>query len=112
MRFPGVSRTGFGIFVSLIFLSLLILVVEAGPVLPGETSRQQLARAASVDVASNLPRTKLPNIILIMTDDQGYGDLGIHGNKDIHTPNMDRLTHEGVRFEKFLCVSCLLAYPR
>ena len=99
MRFPGVSRAGFGIFVSLIFLSLLILVVEAGPVLPGETSRQQLARAASVDVASNLPRTKLPNIILIMTDDQGYGDLGIHGNKDIHTPNMDRLAHEGVRFE-------------
>ena len=101
MRFPGISRAGFGIFVPLIFLSLLILVVEAGPVLPGETSRQQLARAASLDVASNLPRTKLPNIILIMTDDQGYGDLGIHGNKDIHTPNMDRLAHEGVRFENF-----------
>ena len=34
-----------------------------------------------------------PNVILIMTDDQGYGDLACHGNTILDTPNMDRLAH-------------------
>jgi arylsulfatase A-like enzyme len=42
-----------------------------------------------------------PNIILILTDDQGYGDLGCHGNPVIKTPNLDRLHHESVRFTDF-----------
>lgn len=42
-----------------------------------------------------------PNVILIMTDDQGHGDLSSHGNPIIRTPNMDRLAREGVRFENF-----------
>ena len=42
-----------------------------------------------------------PNIILIITDDQGYGDLGCHGNKIIQTPNLDRLYTESVRFTNF-----------
>ena len=37
-----------------------------------------------------------PNIILILTDDQGWWDVGLHGNKDIETPVMDRLAGEGV----------------
>jgi hypothetical protein len=35
-----------------------------------------------------------PNILLIMTDDQGFGDVGFHGNPDIQTPNMDNLAQE------------------
>jgi len=46
-------------------------------------------------------RDVLPNIVLIMTDDQGYGDLGIHGNPKIRTPNIDRLAGESVRVENF-----------
>src|SRR5438128_1131291 len=42
-----------------------------------------------------------PNIILILTDDQGYGDLSAHGNPILKTPNMDRLHAEGVRFTDF-----------
>jgi arylsulfatase A-like enzyme len=42
-----------------------------------------------------------PNILLILTDDQGHGDLGFHQNPKIRTPNMDRLAREGVRFERF-----------
>src|SRR5881296_692513 len=42
-----------------------------------------------------------PNIIFILTDDQGYGDLSCHGNPVLKTPNMDRLHDEGVRFSDF-----------
>jgi len=42
-----------------------------------------------------------PNVLLIMTDDQGYGDLGFHGNPKIRTPNLDRLARESVRFSRF-----------
>lgn len=42
-----------------------------------------------------------PNIILVMTDDQGYGELGCHGNPIIKTPNLDRLHDESLRFTDF-----------
>ncbi len=42
-----------------------------------------------------------PNVILVMTDDQGYGDLSCHGNPDVETPNLDRLYSESVRFTDF-----------
>jgi arylsulfatase A-like enzyme len=42
-----------------------------------------------------------PNIILILTDDQGYGDLSCHGNPVLKTPNLDRLHDEGRRFTDF-----------
>jgi arylsulfatase A-like enzyme len=42
-----------------------------------------------------------PNIILIMTDDQGYGDLGCHGNPILKTPHLDRLHGESVRLTDF-----------
>ncbi len=42
-----------------------------------------------------------PNVILIMTDDQGYGDLGCHGNPVVKTPNIDQLFAESIRFTSF-----------
>ncbi len=42
-----------------------------------------------------------PNIVVIMTDDQGYGDLSCHGNPILKTPNLDRLHAESVRFTDF-----------
>ncbi len=42
-----------------------------------------------------------PNIIFILTDDQGYGDISAHGNPVLKTPNLDRLREEGVRFNDF-----------
>src|SRR5688572_10649173 len=44
---------------------------------------------------------KKPNIIFILTDDQGYGDLSCHGNPVLKTPNLDRLHGEGARFTDF-----------
>ena len=42
---------------------------------------------------------KKPNIILIMTDDQGYGDLGCMGATDFVTPHLDALAGSGARFD-------------
>jgi arylsulfatase A-like enzyme len=42
-----------------------------------------------------------PNIIFILADDLGYGDLGSYGQKMIRTPNLDRMAHEGIRFDSF-----------
>ena len=42
-----------------------------------------------------------PNVILIITDDQGYGDIAAHGNTIIQTPNMDKLYKESVRLTNF-----------
>lgn len=42
-----------------------------------------------------------PNIILVMTDDQGYGDLSCHGNPILKTPNLDALHARSLRFTKF-----------
>jgi len=44
---------------------------------------------------------KRPNVIVIITDDQGHGDLGIHGNSVIRTPNLDRLARQSVRCKNF-----------
>ena len=42
-----------------------------------------------------------PNIIIIVADDLGYGDLSIFGNKNINTPNIDKLGNEGLVFTDF-----------
>jgi len=42
-----------------------------------------------------------PNVVLVMTDDQGYGDIAAHGNRMIQTPAMDQLYSEGVRLTNF-----------
>jgi len=50
---------------------------------------------------SNIDSQAHPNIILILTDDQGWGDLSLNGNKDLHTPNIDKIALNGVRFDRF-----------
>lgn len=50
---------------------------------------------------SKISKFEKPNVIIILTDDQGYGDLSCHGNPYIKTPNMDLLHSESVRFTDF-----------
>jgi arylsulfatase len=50
-------------------------------------------------IGADLP--KRPNIVFILTDDQGYGDLACHGNPVLRTPHLDRLYGESVRFTDF-----------
>jgi arylsulfatase A-like enzyme len=64
------------------------------------TRRAFLAAAASPPwLLKAAPRP--PNIVLIITDDQGYGDLSLHGNPHLETPHLDRIGREGVRFSQF-----------
>jgi arylsulfatase A-like enzyme len=53
-----------------------------------------------------------PNIIYILADDLGYGDLGCFGQKDIRTPNLDRMAHEGMRFTQHYSGSTVCAPSR
>jgi len=59
------------------------------------------AGAASVLASCGSQTTRRPNIVLVMTDDQGYGDVGAHGNPVIQTPSLDRLHGESVRLTNF-----------
>lgn len=51
--------------------------------------------------------SRRPNVIVILSDDQGWGDLSLHGNRNLSTPNIDRLAAEGAAFERFfVCPVC------
>jgi len=65
--------------------------------------------AAAVDLAAQ-PRK--PNIIFILADDLGYGDLGCYGQKLIQTPNLDRLATSGIRFTQAYAGSTVCAPSR
>ena len=55
----------------------------------------------SILLASCLDQEKMhPNIIVIISDDQGYADVGFHGSKEIRTPNIDRIANNGVVFSE------------
>ncbi|WP_136608609.1 sulfatase-like hydrolase/transferase [Paenibacillus dokdonensis] len=51
------------------------------------------------------PIADRPNIVMILSDDQGSWALGCAGNHEIHTPHLDRLAAEGMRFSNFFCTS-------
>ena len=53
-----------------------------------------------------------PNVILVMSDDQGWGDIGFNGNEKIHTPNLDAMSAAGVRFDRFYACSSLCSPTR
>jgi arylsulfatase A-like enzyme len=48
-----------------------------------------------------MPSSWRPNVIIILTDDQGYNDLSIQGSRNIDTPNLDQMAIEGIRFTNF-----------
>jgi arylsulfatase A-like enzyme len=78
-------------------VSLLLAACEPGPD-PVRNSR-----------ASD---TRLPNIIFILTDDLGWGDLGSYGQQQVLTPSLDRMAAEGMRFTQFYAGSTVCAPSR
>ena len=57
-------------------------------------------------------KDRSPNIILVMSDDQGWGDVGFNGNDQIMTPNLDSMAKNGVRFDRFYAVAPLCSPTR
>jgi arylsulfatase A-like enzyme len=55
----------------------------------------------STSGAATEPQARRPNVLIVITDDQGYGDLAFHGNPAIRTPNLDRLARGSVRLTRF-----------
>ena len=60
----------------------------------------------------NAGEPKKPNIIFIMADDLGYGELGCYGQKKIRTPNLDRMASQGVRFTQHYAGNAVCAPSR
>jgi len=73
-------------------LLLLSFLCTCGPAQNSQAVKQS---------GDQMVEAKLPNILFILTDDQGIGDLSLHGNDSIRTPNMDRLLTESARFSRF-----------
>src|SRR5580704_8291394 len=73
--------------------------------------REFLGGLAGVALSAQTAARK-PNIIFILADDLGYGDLGCYGQKRIQTPNIDRLAKEGMRFTQCYAGSTVCAPSR
>jgi arylsulfatase A-like enzyme len=61
----------------------------------------RLIRLAAAVTAMTSIATARPNVLVILADDQGWGDLSLNGNLDLRTPSIDSLAAQGVRFERF-----------
>ena len=62
--------------------------------------------------SSTVAARRLPNLIFILADDFGYGDLGCYGQKLIQTPRLDQMAREGMRFRQFYAGSTVCAPSR
>lgn len=66
-----------------------------------------LSLAALVSSSTGAAAPRKPNVVVILADDQGWGDLSIHGNTNLSTPNIDSLGRDGALFEHFyVCPVC------
>lgn len=71
-----------------------------------------LTTASWTSRPSEASQDKRPNIVLIVSDDHGRGDLGCYGNPAIKTPNLDALAVEGVRFTNAFCTTASCSASR
>ena len=66
-----------------------------------------LALLAAIPATVSLHAAAPPNVVVILTDDQGWGDLSLNGNKNLSTPNIDSLARDGAAFDRFfVCPVC------
>jgi arylsulfatase len=68
--------------------------------------------ASGAPAAPRSPQDRPPNIVFILADDLGYGEVGVYGQKKIRTPRLDRMAAEGMRFTNFYCGSTVCAPSR
>ena len=75
---------------NLVFRTVLSLLLVLGCFSCKNTSGSEL-----------LPESQKPSVILILTDDQGWGDLSFNGNTNLNTPNIDAIARNGISFDNF-----------
>ncbi len=78
--------------INMIFVVILVIAVA------GCSSGQSKKNKARAD-------NEKPNVVIIYCDDLGYGDVGCFGAEDIHTPNIDRMAEDGIKFTEFYSAS-------
>lgn len=88
---------------SVMFVALKVLSMYA---------RISMMLALLAVLASPMPAAERPNLIWIMADDLGYGDLGCYGQQVIATPNLDRMAADGLRFTHFYAGATVCAPSR
>jgi len=99
------------LLVAMVLITAVVLWVRSGPqVRPGVadldlsvyTNPEKDAQpVADVVKPNGTAPARLPNVVIIMADDLGYGDLGTYGNTLLRTPNLDQLAQGGMRFTDF-----------
>jgi uncharacterized sulfatase len=72
----------------------------------------QAPAAAPAVPASAVPSAPRTNVIFVLADDLGFAELGCYGNKNVKTPNLDRLAAEGIRFNQFFVNSPICSPSR
>jgi len=75
-------------------------------------SRWFLAVSLSFAAVVSASAAERPNIILVLTDDMGFGDIGCYGGKFAPTPNLDRMAKEGIRFTQYYSASPICSPSR
>ena len=91
-------------------LATLALAACGGPSAPTPTG--SAASVSSVAATAPTPRPGPPDIVIVLADDLGYGDLGIYGHPLTRTPNIARLAAEGSRFDAMYVPSPICAPSR
>ena len=92
------------------FAAVPLLLVLANLPAPAQVTPSDASLNGALSARPPAPRR--PNIILIVADDLGYGDLGCYGQKMIQTTNLDKLAAEGLRFTSFYAGSTVCAPSR
>ena len=85
---------------------------SAAPRLVTTAALTLIALTVTATSAPAADETSPPNIVFILADDLGYGDLGCYGQKQIRTPRLDRMADEGTRFTQFYAGSTVCAPSR
>ncbi|XP_014674019.1 PREDICTED: arylsulfatase H-like [Priapulus caudatus] len=97
----------------LILISVLLLSLVCGEVnVAHPNPSEHIISASTYSTTTTTSHTKRPNIIIMMADDLGYGDVGMTGNDTIRTPNIDSIATKGVKFTHHLAASSVCSPSR
>ncbi|MDE0951194.1 MAG: sulfatase [Halioglobus sp.] len=103
----------FGILLAITVLGITIAIVKIASYNQSEDSVHLAAKQNYLESLEKLPKTaEHPNIVVILLDDLGYGDVGAYGSQSIRTPHIDSLAAGGMRFSHYYSPSSVCSPSR